>query len=99
MRIVLVLPVLALSACAVVSPEAWTFDPTQPKGKPVMAMADASGMTDRTAQLQLQRNEIRARIASEPDVWKRLSLYRELHSVGMQLSPLERRIGAYASAR
>lgn len=100
MRIVLALTALALvSGCSVVPPHAWTFDPTQPQPKPEIASADAVALTSRTAQLQLQRNEIRTRIASEPDVWKRQALYRELHSVGMELSPLERRVAGYASAR
>ena len=38
----LFLPFVALlPACAVVPPSAWTFDPTHPEPKPVLAVADA----------------------------------------------------------
>ena len=88
-----------LGGCSVVPREAWTFDPTHPAPKVVLPVQEATALTDRLAQLQLQRNEIRARIASEPDARVRLSLYGQLHSVGMELSPLERRLSTYASAR
>jgi hypothetical protein len=57
-----------------------------------------AALTNRMAELQIQRNEIRARISAEPDVWGRQRLYEELHTVGSQLSPLERELTA-ASAR
>lgn len=96
---VIVPVLLLLSACSVVPQQAWTFDPTQPTAKPALAAAEAAGLTDRVAQLQLERNAIRARIAAEPDAWKRQSLYSDLHDVGMRLSRLERRLAMYASAR
>lgn len=101
MRIILALTAVGLlSGCAsLVPPHAWTFDPTQPQPRPAMASADAVAMTDRTAQLQLQRNDIRTRIANEPDAWRRQALYRQLHTVGMELSPLERRVAGYQSVR
>lgn len=101
MRNAVCLPVLALltSCAAVVPPQAWTFDPTQPQPRLALATAEVVALTDRVAQLQLQRNEIRARIAMEPDVWKRQGYYLQLHSVGMELSPLERRLATVASAR
>jgi hypothetical protein len=88
-----------LGGCSVVPNAAWTFDPTRPQPKPVLAVQEAASLTDRLAQLQLQRNEIRARIASEPDARVRLSLYGQLHAVGRELSALERRLTTYASAR
>jgi hypothetical protein len=88
-----------LSGCAVVPGSAWTFDPTRPQPKPALAAQEAVGLTDRLAQLQLQRNELRARIASEPDARARLGLYEQLHAVGRELSPLERQLGHFASAR
>jgi hypothetical protein len=100
MRIAIPCVLLALlGGCAVVPHAAWTFDPTRPEPKPAMAVSDAAGLTDRLAQLQLERNEIRARIASEPDAVVRLRLYEDLHGVGMQLSPLERRLATFASSR
>ena len=88
-----------LSACSVVPPEAFTFDPTQPKPKPTMSLAESTALTDRMAQLQLERNAIRARIASEPDALVRQRHYEALHQVGMQLSPVERRLALYSSSR
>ena len=102
MRTALLLPlVAALAGCAVgvVPSRAWNFDPTQPQPKTSLAPEQAAALTDRLAQLQLERNEIRARIAGERDVWARQQQYRALHRVGMQLSPLERRLAGVASAR
>jgi hypothetical protein len=65
----------------------------------LLSPQDVAALTDRSAQLQLQRNEIRDRIASERDAWARQRLYEELHQVGMQLSPLERRLATVAAAR
>jgi len=100
MRISLCLSALALlTACSVVPPQAWTFDPTQPQPKAALPVAEAVAITDRTAQLQIERNDIRARIANEPDARGRLDLYGRLHAVGMELSPLERQLAGAASAR
>jgi hypothetical protein len=100
MRIAIPCVLLALlGGCAVVPHAAWTFDPTRPQAKPTLAVADAAGLTDRLAQLQLERNDIRERIASEPNAAARLRLYEDLHRVGKQLSPIERRLAAFASSR
>lgn len=100
MRLAICFPALALlTACTVVPPQAWTFDPTQPQPKPTLAMAEAVALTDRTAQLQLERNAIRTQIAGEPDARRRLPWYESLHRVGMELSPLERRLASVAAAR
>lgn len=100
MRIAISCVLLALlGGCSVVPNAAWTFDPTHPQPKPALAVQEAAGLTDRLAQLQLQRNDIRSRIASEPDARVRLGLYEQLHSVGRDLSRLERRLATYASAR
>ncbi len=103
MRLILSLAALALLAgCSTVSAvrDAWNWDPTapQPRSRVVLAPEQAGAMTNRLAELQLRRNEIRARIGAEPDIRVRLRLYEELHSVGQQLSPLERQLTA-ASAR
>ncbi|HWI83948.1 hypothetical protein [Ramlibacter sp.] len=82
-----------------VPPSAWNFDPTQPAAKPELPAQQAGALTDRLAQLQSERNAIRARIAAERDVGQRQRLYEQLHRVGVQLSPLERRLAAVASAR
>lgn len=100
MRHAAYLPVLAvLTACTVVPPEAWTFDPTRPVPREVLPAAEAAALTDRLAQLQLQRNEIRAAIAGEPDASRRQAHYIRLDQVTKELSPLERRLARVASAR
>ena len=100
MRNAIFLSVLALcSACSVVPPQAWTFDPRDPPPKITLPAAEVAAMDDRLAELQLERNQIRARIAGERDVWQRQEQYRQLHKVGMELSPLERQIAGIASAR
>lgn len=100
MRIAVSCAALALVAgCSVVPHEAWTFDPTHPAPKPAMAMEQAVALTDRVAELKLQRNDVRSRIAAEPDVWNRQSLYSRLHGIGMELSPLERELAGVAAAR
>ncbi|MDP3762229.1 MAG: hypothetical protein Q8R01_17120 [Ramlibacter sp.] len=90
---------MLLAGCSVVPPAAWTFNPTSPAPREALAMADVVALTDRAAQLQLQRHEIRARIAAEPDIWARQRLYAQLHAVGMALSPIERRLATVAAAR
>jgi hypothetical protein len=100
MRIALSFAASALLAgCAVVPPSAWTFDPSQPRQREFLSREEVAALTDQSAQLQLRRNEIRDRIANERDVWARQGLYSELHEVGMQLSPLERRLSTVAAAR
>jgi hypothetical protein len=88
-----------LAGCSVVPPEAWTFDPTHPPAKVVLPVPELAALTDRVAELQLERNEIRARIAGQPDIWERQRLYAQLHGVGRELSPLERRLATVASGR
>ena len=88
-----------LAGCPVVPPEALSFDPARPAPKTILPAAELAALTDRVAQLQLERNEIRARIAGQPDIWERQRLYGQLHGVGMELSPLERRLATLASAR
>lgn len=88
-----------MAACAVVPPQAWTYDPTRPQPKVAVPMTEVVALSNRVAQLQLQRNEIRAQIATEPDVWKRQEHYVRLHSVGTQLSAQERRLASITPAR
>jgi hypothetical protein len=94
------LPILLalLTGCSVVPQDAWTYDPAHPP-KAGLPMDEVVALTARVAELQLQRTQVRDRIASEPDVWARQSDYRELHRLGMQLSPLERELGRVAQAR
>jgi hypothetical protein len=102
MRIALSLSCAALAlvaGCSVVPNAAWTFDPTQPPRKAALPADEATSLTDRAAQLQIERNAVRARIAEERDIWARQRLYGELHSIGMKLSPLERRLAAVAAPR
>jgi hypothetical protein len=99
MRIVLLTALLALAGCSVVPTRAWTFDATHAQARPPADAAQAAPLTNRIAQLQLELNDIRAHIASEPDAWQRQTLYRQLHSVGRELSPLQRELDLYASSR
>ena len=100
MRNAIGFPALALlTACTVVPPRAWTFDPTQSQPKPTLAVTDVVALTARTAQLQIERNALRARIADEPDARRRVDLYKSLHRVGMELSPLERQLASGAAGR
>jgi hypothetical protein len=94
-----VVALAALTGCAVVPPAAWTFDPMQPQARRVLPMEQAVALTDRVAQLQIQRNDVRARIAATPDIGQRLELYAQLHGIGSRLSPLERELASAASAR
>ena len=91
---------LALAACSTVAPaDAWTWDGTQPLPKASVPAAELSALTNRIAQLQIQRTEIRNAISAERDAWGRQGLYAQLHEVGMQLSPLERQLSRIAPAR
>ena len=87
MRTALVLFLAAgIGGCAVVPPAAWDFDPASPPPQQV------APLPQRLAQLRIERNAIRTRIAGERDVRQRLALYEQLHRVGMELSPLERQL-------
>jgi hypothetical protein len=63
-----------LAGCTVVPTEAWTFDPTRPPTKAVLPAQELAALSDRIASLQLQRNEIRTRIAGQPDPGQRQQL-------------------------
>ncbi|MES3002349.1 MAG: hypothetical protein V4787_16790 [Pseudomonadota bacterium] len=89
----------ALAGCAVVPPQAWNFNPMQPQAKRTLPMEQVVALTDRVAQLQIERNEVRARIAATPDIGQRVALYSELHAIGSRLSPLERELATVASSR
>jgi len=99
MRVTLLSAALAvLAGCSVVPRDAWTYDPAHPP-KATLPMEDVVAITSRVAELQLQRTQVRDRIAAEPDVWARQSEYHQLHRIGMELSPLERELGNLAQAR
>ncbi|MDB5944480.1 MAG: hypothetical protein JWQ13_4046 [Ramlibacter sp.] len=102
MRLPLSLATLALLAgCSTASAvrEAWNWDPTAPRERTriVLAPEQLASLSNRLADLRIQRNDIRSRISAEPDVGVRLRLYEDLHRVGMQLSPLERQLAGAAS--
>jgi len=95
MRTVLTLIVAAgIGGCAVVPPAAWDFDPTRPAPQAALPPQQVVPMTQRLAQLQIERTAIRTGIAGQRDVRQRLALYEQLHRVGMELSPLERQLAA-----
>lgn len=95
MRSVIALILAAgIAGCAVVPPAAWGFDPARPAPRAALPPQQVVAMTQRLAQLQIERNAIRSRISGERDVRQRLALYEHLHRVGMELSPLERQLAA-----
>lgn len=95
MRSVIALILAAgIGGCAVVPPAAWDFDPARPAPRAALPPQQVVAMTQRLAQLQIERNAIRSRISGERDVRQRLALYEHLHRVGMELSPLERQLAA-----
>ena len=89
----------ALAGCAVVPPQAYTFDPTHPLAAPVPDPSSVAPLTNRIAALQLELNELRANIAGEPDARKRLPLYAQENRIHRDLGPLQRELAQYASAR
>ena len=95
--------VAVLAGCSTVSAvrDAWDWDPTAPLQRTRFALSaeQMGALTSRLADLQIQRDEIRARISAEPDIWVRQRLYEDLHRVGQQLLPLERQLTAAAPAR
>jgi hypothetical protein len=99
-RLILVLFVAAaLGGCSVAPRSAYTFDPTNPQPKPPADAAKVAPLTDRVAQLQIELNEVRMRIAAEKDAFNRLPLYAQEHRIHRRLAPLQRELAQYASAR
>lgn len=89
-----------LSGCSTVSAvrEAWHWDATAPQTRKLMVLPpeQVAALTNRMAELQIQRHNIRSRISAEPDIRARQRLYDDLHAVGRELSPLERQVTAAA---
>jgi hypothetical protein len=84
-----------LGGCSTVAGvrDAWNWDPTAAQAAvPVMAPEQAVELTNRLAELQIHRIDVRTRISAEPDIWARQGLYEELHEIGRELSPLERQL-------
>ncbi len=97
MRLPLSLAALALLAgCSAVSTvrEAWDWDPSamQDRTRVTLSGDQLGALTNRVAELQIQRNGIRSRISAEPDIRVRQRLYADLHG-------LERQLAAVAPAR
>ena len=92
---------ILLSGCSTVSAvrDAWNWDATAaPARRPiVLAPEQVAALTNRMAELQIRRNDIRSRISAEPDIRARQRLYEDLHAVGRQLSPLERQLTVAAA--
>lgn len=104
MRLPISLAAMALLAgCSTVSTvrDAWNWDPSAQHDRPRVAVSPEhlGVLTNRLAELQIERNAIRSRISAEPDIRVRQRLYEDLHRVGRQLSPLERQLMAAAPAR
>jgi hypothetical protein len=88
-----------LAGCSVVPPQAYSYDPTHPQSKPVADAVQIAPLTNRVAALQDELNAVRAKIAEQPDSWKRLPLYAQENSIHRRLAPLQRELAQYASAR
>jgi len=90
---------VGLSACTVVPPQAYSFDPTHPQPKPVADATAIAPLTNRVAGLQLELDKVRDQIANQPDTWKRLALYVQENEIHAKLGPAQRELAQYASAR
>ena len=88
-----------LCGCSVVPRSAWTYDGTHPLPRVVAEPSGVAPLTDRIAQLQLELNEVRAKIAAQDDTFQRLPLYAQEHRIHRRLAPLQRELAQYASAR
>ena len=102
MRLLVSLAAILLAGCSTLSAtrDAWKWDPASSEPtRAVQSPEQIAGLTSRVADLQLRRNEIRARVGAEPEIWARQRLYADLHQVGRQLSPLERELASAAPAR
>ena len=89
----------ALCGCSVVPRSAWTYDGAHPPPRVAADPAAVAPLTNRIAQLQLELNDVRAKIAAQNDTFKRLPLYSQEHGIHRRLAPLERELAQYASAR
>ena len=96
---ILVILSAALGGCAVVPNAAFSYDPTKPQPKPVADAAQIAPLTNRIAQLQLELDEVRMKIAAQGNSFDRLPLYGEEHRIHRRLAPLQRELAQYASAR
>jgi len=85
---------IALSGCSTFSSlrEAWSWEATRPVGATALPPAEEPELGVRITQLQIQRDGIRSQISAEPDIWARQRLYADLHTVGLELTPLQRRL-------
>ncbi len=72
---------------------------SEPQPRVAVPAEEMATLSAQAAQLQQQRNEIRARISTEPDLWARQRLYEDLHRVGLRLSRVERRLANTVAAR
>jgi len=102
MRLALCCAALALNAgCSTVSSigDAWTWSATGAPPAEAIPAGELAALNARVTELQARRNGIRSRIASESDIWVRQDLYRDLHAVGLELSPLERKLSQQVAAR
>ena len=104
MRLTLSLSALVLLAgCSSIANvrDAWNWDPVAlPEGpRALLPPQQLAELTDRIAQLQQRRTEVRSRISAESNVRARQPLYQELHAVGRGLSPLERQLADAAPVR
>ncbi|MEJ6022613.1 hypothetical protein [Ramlibacter sp. PS4R-6] len=95
----LLIAAAALGGCSVVPRSAWTYDGTHPLPRVTAEPGAVAPLTDRVAQLQLELNEVRAKIAAQPGTFERLPLYRQENDIHSRLAPLQRELAQYASAR
>lgn len=79
--------------------DAWSWRATEPHARVAVPAEEIAALVARAAQLQQERDKIRARISTEPDIWARQRLYEDLHGVGLRLSRAERRLASTTAAR
>jgi hypothetical protein len=98
-RLLLLTLMAALGGCSVAPRSAWTYDGMHPVPRVAADPAAVSPLTNRIAQLELELNDVRAKIALQDDAFKRLPLYAQEHRIHRRLAPLQRELAQYASAR
>ena len=81
----------AMAGCASYEPqmdrliEQWT----QPRYSSTLSDEQAQALSAELAGLRARREQVRAKYASESDSEERMRQYRELHAIGLAVSPIE----------
>jgi hypothetical protein len=94
MKLVAWIPAVLLAGCtSYISHGSWLDAVGKPPQPPVTMSDDqAWAIAAQAAQLRLQADSLRVRLAREADRRERIRDYRELEDIGWSLRPLERRL-------